>query len=79
LDRSPKSDASVSTVNSHIQKRSDMDLARSGPSDHDGTVSPTTNGRRSSQGRDSDVDSSSSEHKARATAKSNRKVISHSL
>ncbi|OAX40077.1 hypothetical protein K503DRAFT_28651 [Rhizopogon vinicolor AM-OR11-026] len=71
LDRSPKSNASTSTVNSHAKQRSDTEFS---PGDHDGTASPTTNGRRSSQGRDSDVDSESSEHKARATAKSNRKI-----
>ena len=80
-DRSPKSDASASTVNSHTRKRSNIEFARSSPVDHhDGTVSPTTNGRRSSQGRDSDIDSGSSEHNARVAAKSNRKVIFyHSL
>ncbi|KAG1765094.1 hypothetical protein EDD22DRAFT_951255 [Suillus occidentalis] len=43
-------------------------------SDHDDTISPTTNGRQSSQDRDSDCDSENSEHKARAAAKSNRKI-----
>jgi hypothetical protein len=75
LDRSPKSDISVSMVNSHVKKHSDTESARSSLSDHDDTASSTTNGRRSSQGHDSDIDSQSSEHKARAAAKSDRKVI----
>ncbi|KAG0700661.1 hypothetical protein DFH29DRAFT_930815 [Suillus ampliporus] len=79
LDPSPKSNASASTLNSHMSKRSDTEFARannvcSSYSDQDDTVSPTTNGRRSSEDRDSDLDSENSEHKARAAAKSNRKI-----
>ncbi|KAG1754948.1 uncharacterized protein EDB91DRAFT_1342681 [Suillus paluster] len=79
VDPSTKSNASASTLNSHISKRSDTEFARlnnlrSSHSDQDGTVSPTTNGRRSSQDRDSDLDSENSEHKARTAAKSNRKI-----
>lgn len=74
LDRSPKSYTSASTVNSHAKQRSDIELSRLSLSDDDGSASPTTNGR-SSLGRDSDIDSEKSEHKARAAAKSNRKVI----
>ena len=71
---SPKSYTNASTVNSHAKQRSDIEFAHSSLSDHDGSASPTTNGR-SSLGRDSDIDSEKSEHKARAAAKSNRKVI----
>lgn len=74
------SHASVSTFNSHTNKRLDIEFARANndrsiQSDHDDTISPTTNGRQSSEDRDSDGDSENSEHKARAAAKSNRKVI----
>lgn len=72
------SHASVPTFNSHTNKRLDTEFARANnaiQSDHDDTISPTTNGRQSSQDRDSDCDSENSEHKARAAAKSNRKVI----
>lgn len=73
------SHASAPTLNSHTNKRSDTEFSRASnvrsvQSDYDGTISPTTNGRRSSQDRDSDLDSENSEHKARAAAKSNRKI-----
>lgn len=71
------SHASVPTFNSHTNKRLDTEFARANnaiQSDHDDTISPTTNGRQSSQDRDSDCDSENSEHKARAAAKSNRKI-----
>jgi hypothetical protein len=74
------SHASSPTLNSHTNKRSDTESARANngrpiQSDRDDTISPTINGRQSSQDRDSDLDSENSEHKARAAAKSNRKVI----
>lgn len=71
------SHASGPTFNSHTNKRLDTEFARANnaiQSDHDDTISPTTNGRQSSQDRDSDCDSENSEHKARAAAKSNRKI-----
>ncbi|KAG1813363.1 uncharacterized protein BJ212DRAFT_428666 [Suillus subaureus] len=71
------SHASAPTLNSHTNKRSDTESARANrsiQSDHDDTISPTINGRQSSQDRDSDLDSENSEHKARAAAKSNRKI-----
>ncbi|KAG1783593.1 hypothetical protein EV702DRAFT_5989 [Suillus placidus] len=73
------SHANASTLNSHTNKRSDNESARANnghsiQSDEDETISPTTNGRQSSQDRDSDLDSENSEHKARAAAKSNRKI-----
>ncbi|KAG2044382.1 hypothetical protein BDR03DRAFT_995643 [Suillus americanus] len=73
------SHASALTLNSHTNKRSDTESARTNngrsiQSDHDDTISPTINGRQSSQDRESDLDSENSEHKARAAAKSNRKI-----
>ncbi|KAG1757230.1 hypothetical protein EDB19DRAFT_1900771 [Suillus lakei] len=73
------SHVSASTRNSRTNKRSDTEFARANngrsiQSDHDDTISPTTNGRQSSQDRDSDSDSENSEHKARAAAKSDRKI-----
>lgn len=71
--------ASVPTFSPHTNKRLDTEFARANnvrsvQSDHDDTISPTTNDRQSSQDRDSDLDSENSEHKARAAAKSNRKI-----
>lgn len=73
------SHANVSTPNSHTNKCSDNESPQANnghsiQSDQDETISPTTNGRQSSQDQDSDLDSENSEHKARAAAKSNRKI-----
>ncbi|KAG1904759.1 uncharacterized protein F5891DRAFT_756863 [Suillus fuscotomentosus] len=73
------SHASASTLNSHMNKRSDTESVRANngrfiQSDHDDTISLTTSARQSSQGRDSDPNSEKSEHKARAAAKSDRKI-----
>lgn len=66
------------TLNSHTN-RSDTESARANngrsiQNDQADTISPTPNDRQSSQDRDSDFDSENSEHKARAAAKSNRKI-----
>lgn len=73
------SHASASTLNSYMNKRSDTESVRANngrfiQSDHDDTILPTTSARQSSQGRDSDLNSENSEHKARAAAKSDRKI-----
>lgn len=65
-------------LNSHTN-RSDTESARANngrsiQNDQADAISPTPNDRQSSQDRDSDLDSENSEHKARAAAKSNRKI-----